>query len=88
MTEQEIQFMMKDLEEQAKLVPDDFVEWHWYGLKEKLADGDILKFPEVGKTNIIECLNLLSYWHKRDKDYAKQLKKQTEQNNKQQLMNF
>lgn len=34
---------------------------------DRLSSGDITKHEQIYKTNYIECLNLLAYWHHRDK---------------------
>ena len=42
-------------------------ELNWIGFIDRLANGDITKHKEIYKINYIECLNLLAYWHHRDK---------------------
>ena len=88
MTPQEIEWMMNDIKAQAETTQEDFTEWFWFGLKEKLAGGDILRFKEVGKQNFKQCLNLLSYWHRRDIDYKKEIERKREQDNLNTLSNF
>lgn len=85
MTEQEVELMMEELRREAQNIPEDFVAWHWYGLVEKLAGGDITKIKAVEEQNIIDCLVLLSYWDRRDKEQARQVRKQREQSNLQKL---
>ena len=42
-------------------------KWTWISMVDRLSNGDITKHDLVWKRNYIECLNLLSYWHERDK---------------------
>lgn len=42
-------------------------ELNLIGMVDKLSNGDITKHKEVYNTNYIECLNLMAYWHHRDK---------------------
>lgn len=44
---------------------------------DRLSMGDITKHDLVYDRNYIESLNLLSFWHQRDK-YQEQLRKQAE----------
>lgn len=44
---------------------------------DRLSNGDITKHEEIYEKNYIESLNLLSFWHQRDK-YQEQLRKQYE----------
>jgi len=39
---------------------------------DRLAQGDITKHDQIYERNYIECLNLLSFWHERDKFYEQQ----------------
>ena len=39
---------------------------------DRLSNGDITKHDEIYERNYIECLNLLSYWHEKDK-YMEQM---------------
>lgn len=68
MTDEEIE---KTREELRKESESGFGRWAWFGILEKLADGDITKFDEVSRMNFILCLNLLSYWKERDAKIAK-----------------
>jgi hypothetical protein len=46
--------------------------WSWISMVDKLSNGDITKHDLVYERNYIECLNLLSFYHERDK-YMEQL---------------
>ena len=48
---------------------------------DRLSSGDITKHDAVYERNYIESLNLLSFWHARDK-YQEQLRKQAEMRQK------
>lgn len=48
--------------------------WSWFSLLYKLAGGDYLKIPEVGKTNFIGALNFLAY-QRTQENYIEALKK-------------
>jgi hypothetical protein len=47
-------------------------EMNWIGMVDKLANGDITKHKQIYSTNYVECLNLMSYWHTKDK-YIEQI---------------
>jgi hypothetical protein len=47
-------------------------KWGWYSMIDRLSNGDITKHDLVYERNYIECLNLLSFYHERDK-YMEQL---------------
>ena len=49
--------------------------WNWLAMIDRLSNGDITKHDEIYDRNYIECLNLLSYWHERDR-YYKQIEEQ------------
>jgi hypothetical protein len=49
-------------------------KWLWFGIIERLANGDITKFNEIYKQNYIAALNLLSYW-KEKQNYIEKNKK-------------
>ena len=42
-------------------------ELNWIGMVDRLSNGDITKHKKIYQTNYIECLNLMAYWHHRDK---------------------
>lgn len=42
-------------------------ELNWIGMVDRLSNGDITKHKQVYGTNYLECLNLMAYWHHRDK---------------------
>ena len=46
--------------------------WGWVSMIDRLSNGDITKHDDIYDRNYIECLNLLSYWHEKDK-YMEQL---------------
>ena len=46
--------------------------WGWVAMVDRLSNGDITKHDLVYERNYIECLNLLSYYHERDK-YVEQM---------------
>jgi hypothetical protein len=46
--------------------------WGWISMVDRLSNGDITKHDLVYERNYIECLNILSYWHERDK-YMEQM---------------
>lgn len=46
--------------------------WGWVSMMDRLSNGDITKHDEIYERNYIECLNLLSYWHERDR-YMEQM---------------
>ncbi len=52
-------------------MPEDL---NWIGMIDKLSNGDITKHKDVYEINYIECLNLMAYWHHRDK-YIEQMNK-------------
>ena len=66
MTEDEI----KEMKEDQKKEKEGFGRWSWFGLIDKLADGDVTKFEAVEKQPVILCFNLLSYWSEKDKKIA------------------
>lgn len=41
--------------------------WGWISMMDRLSNGDITKHDEIYDRNYIECLNILSYWHERDR---------------------
>jgi len=49
-------------------------ELNWMAFIDRLADGDITKHEKVYNINYIEALNLMAYWHHRDK-YIAQMNK-------------
>jgi hypothetical protein len=55
-------------------------ELNWIAMVDKLSNGDITKHKEVYGNNYIECLNLMSYWHHRDK-YIQQVNRANERKN-------
>lgn len=61
----------EDLENEEQSFGD---KWKWMDIIEKLAKGDITKFNEVSKQNLISCFNLLSYWKERD-DLLEEMRK-------------
>ena len=46
--------------------------WGWISMVDRLSNGDVTKHDLVYERNYIECLNILSYWHERDK-YMEQM---------------
>jgi hypothetical protein len=46
--------------------------WSWLSMVDRLSNGDITKHDLVYERNYIECLNLLSFYHERDK-YMEQM---------------
>lgn len=46
--------------------------WGWLAMVDRLSNSDITKHDEIYKRNYIECLNLLSYWHEKDKYFEQQ----------------
>lgn len=46
--------------------------WSWISMVDRLSGGDITKHDLVYERNYIECLNLLSFYHERDK-YMEQI---------------
>lgn len=46
--------------------------WSWISMVDRLSNGDITKHDLVYERNYIECLNLLSFYHERDK-YMEQM---------------
>lgn len=55
--------------------------WKWISMIDRLSVGDITKHDEIYQKNWIECLNLLSFWHEKDK-YIEHLNKQQQLNSK------
>lgn len=53
----------------------------WISMIDRLASGDITRHDEIYKKNYIECLNLMSFWHQRDR-YQEQLRKEQEMRSK------
>jgi hypothetical protein len=74
MTEEEIKGFLEETEKQKK---EGFKRWGWFGVIEKLANGDITKFEEVTNQNFILSLNLLSYWKERDAIEREMIKEAT-----------
>jgi hypothetical protein len=46
--------------------------WGWISMMDRLSNGDITKHDDIYDRNYIECLNMLSYWHEKDK-YMEQM---------------
>ena len=46
--------------------------WGWISMMDRLSNGDITKHDAIYERNYIECLNILSYWHEKDK-YMEQM---------------
>ena len=46
--------------------------WGWISMIDRLSNGDITKHDEIYDRNYIECLNILSYWHEKDR-YMEQM---------------
>jgi hypothetical protein len=59
-------------------MPEDL---NWIGMVDRLSNGDITKHSQIYNTNYIECLNLLAYWHHRDK-YIERINKAEARKNK------
>jgi hypothetical protein len=53
--------------ETMSLGPSLDSRWGWLAMVDRLSNGDITKHDAIYDRNYIECLNLLSYWHERDK---------------------
>ena len=58
-------------------MPDDL---DWISIVDRLADGDITKHNEIYKKNYVECLNLMAYWHHRDR-YFDQINRANQRKN-------
>lgn len=58
MTPEEVEQMKSEQKIEKK---DGFARWGWFGVIDKLAQGDITRYDEVTKQNFIMCLNYLSY---------------------------
>lgn len=54
--------------------------WSWLAMVDRLSNSDITKHKEIYETNLIECLNLLSYWKERDLYYEQMNKKEQMKN--------
>lgn len=54
-------------------------KWNWLSMVDRLSGGDITKHDLIYDRNYIECLNLLSYWHEKDK-YMEQINQQRQNN--------
>jgi hypothetical protein len=54
-------------------------KWGWMSMVDRLSNGDITRHDLVYERNYIECLNLLSYWHEKDK-YMEEMNKQRQNN--------
>lgn len=54
-------------------------KWNWLSMVDRLSNGDITKHDLVYERNYIECLNLLSYWHEKDR-YMEEMNKQRQNN--------
>lgn len=49
-------------------------ELNWIAMVDRLSNGDITKHDAIYAKNYIECMNLLAYWHHKDK-YVEQINK-------------
>ena len=47
-------------------------KWSWISMIDRLSNGDVTKHEEIYEMNYIQCLNILSYWHEKDK-YMEQM---------------
>lgn len=47
-------------------------KWGWISMVDRLSNNDITKHEQIYELNYIECLNVLSYWHEKDK-YMEQM---------------
>lgn len=56
-------------------------ELNWVAMVDRLANGDITKHEQIYNTNYIECLNLMAYWHHKDK-YIEQINRAQQRKNK------
>lgn len=45
-------------------------QYNWLSLILRLADDDVTKVDIVCEREYLECLNILGYWHQRDKKQA------------------
>ena len=34
---------------------------------DRFANGDVTKYDEIAEREYLECLNIMGYWHQRDK---------------------
>jgi hypothetical protein len=57
-------------------------ELNWIAMVDRLTNGDITKHKDVYGTNYVECLNLMAYWHHRDKYIENVNKANARKNNK------
>jgi len=55
---------------ESKASMDD--RWGWVSMMDRLSNGDITKHDAIYERNYIECLNILSYWHEKDR-YMEQM---------------
>jgi len=82
MSDYEILFSRPSPSEQSRVSVDRMPdELNWIGMVDRLTNGDITKHRQVYETNYIECLNLMAYWHHKDK-YIEQINKAVARKNK------
>jgi hypothetical protein len=68
MNNYEILFSRPSPAEQSRVSVDKMPEeLDWIGMVDRLSNGDITKHKQIYQTNYLECLNLMAYWHHRDK---------------------
>lgn len=51
----------------------------WIAMVDRLSGGDITKHDLIYEKNYIECMNLLAYWHHKDR-YVEQINKVRKRN--------
>ena len=69
----EILFSRPSPAQVKRVVVDEIPEsLNWISFMDKLSNGDITKHELVYQTNYIESLNLMAWWHHRDK-YTEQM---------------
>jgi hypothetical protein len=83
MEDYDILFSRPSPAEQSRVSVDKMPdELNWIGMVDRLSNGDITKHKDVYSTNYLECLNLMAYWHHRDKYIENVNKANARKNNK------
>jgi hypothetical protein len=71
----EILFTRSTPAQENRVAVDEMpAELNWIAMIDRLSNGDITKHNQIYETNYVECLNLMAYWHHRDK-HIEQLNK-------------
>ncbi len=65
--------MRKELEDERK---NGFAKWNWFGIIDKLAGSDPLKYEAVLDLNFDFMLQCLCFWDLKEKEIRKQQEKQ------------